>query len=793
MNTLNRRMFANGDVANAQQNPEKMIDIPKLINYYVSQGYNSVDIKEMLPDVPFGDIEAMVSQLGGSVNPGVASPNANEFTGDINPFVQIPETTVTSNQAGMTTMNPSNPVGATPPELPSLNDISIVPEEIRNYIEKASKVLDEENLIQGLKISFGLNDEEARRILGMVPNLNINTDIINPVEPSLQQQISDSVDNNFYPTGANPYPTEGSLNPEGLPYPIGIDADATEYNSLTDNDTLFDIDGLPNVTGIGASLDLKGNQYKDSDGVVHEISSELLKELLSGESSRIIKGILSNPNVSYGIEIAKIIEAEALGRSSTLVDPSKIRVGAQDIILNPEAMFDETLKFNVDFAKEGAEGIFNTLKGVRGSRMVGIFRGREAAKKAKAEGRDEYKDYFDTALNGSGTISENIEEISQYGNTGGETAKTLDSIILEASLSGAGGIDTNQEDLKDLEKNKGDKGKANPKDAGDGTEAVAGTKAEDGKGAETGTSANPAGTAGIPGVVEDDKDEKKPSDDFEEEERSIVDMIGTAFNSDANLRMMRNVGKALTQYGNLAEGIGVGSAAASEERALRDLEDEAAERELLLKGFEGQTIDYKEAKEMKDNNKELAANIRSFQKNQKNVTEIDKVLDIIDQTQGRAFGVVGAIAKLTTAAAIAAGKKVKDWDSLDARTKIDAITKVLQQSNIQEILGESGRTISNLDREVIKDVFGSMTIFTSEAEIVKKLEDSRAKTLTASNQTRGEIAAGKDYFDITGRESIVISKNKDLIDLILKFDPDDFMSKSGRKVVDVDYRKEFNR
>ena len=46
--------------------------------------------------------------------------------------------------------------------------------------------------------------------------------------------------------------------------------------------------------------------------------------------------------------------------------------------------------------------------------------------------------------------------------------------------------------------------------------------------------------------------------------------LGNAFNSDANLRMMRNVGKALTQYGNLAEGIGVGSAAASEERQLQE-------------------------------------------------------------------------------------------------------------------------------------------------------------------------------------------------------------------------------
>jgi len=247
----------------------------------------------------------------------------------------------------------------------------------------------------------------------------------------------------------------------------------------------------------------------------------------------------------------------------------------------------------------------------------------------------------------------------------------------------------------------------------------------------------------------------------------------------------------LTATGNLAEGIGIGSAQASEERTLKDLEDEAAARELLLKGFEGQTLDYKEANAIKDNNKELSKNIRAFQKNQKNVKEIDKALNIIQNEGG--FGIQGSIKKLVTAAAIAMGKNVKNWDNLDPRTKIDAITKVLQQSNIQEILGESGRTISNLDREVIKDVFGSMTFTTSEAEIVKKLKDSRAKTLTASNQTRGEIAAGKDYFDMTKRKSVVIEQNKDLIDLILQFDPDSFTYEYGQKVVDIDYRDKFKK
>jgi len=764
MNILNRKMFVNGGPAQAEPS------IPELIGYYVSQGYNAFQIKEMLPDLDMSDIEAAVSQLGGSVNPAVPSPGANEFEGNFNVLPQIPETTVTANQDGMTTMNPSFPPEPEAPQEPGLPEPPFA--DLENIINRLKTRREEisAQANQGLNRMFPdrLLKDSMGDILPVGSTIEDYDAAITKLESILQSSKAGY-----------------GMSPQSVPENINIDEMMMDPSRPSPQDLLTIDDGLPEITGIGADSSLGNNQYRDSEGVVHDISSEKLRELLNGESSRIISGVLSNPNVSYGLEIAKIIEAEALGRSSTLVDPSLIKVGVQDIVLNPESITDETLKLGVDFVKEGAEGFFNTIKGLGNSRMVGIFRGREAAKKAKDAGRDEYKNIFDTPLSGQGSIADNLREISGYGNTGGETAKTLDSIILEASLSPPTGIDANLKDLEDLEKKQSNNDKVNAKDAGAGTEA--GTETETGAG--TGTSADPVGTGDV--VDDDKKDKDEPSDDFIEEEENLISMIGTAFNSDANLRLMRNIGKGLTQYGNFAEGIGKGSAAAAEEKALRDLEDEALEKELLLKGFEGQTLDYKEANAIKDNNKELSKNIRAFQKNQKNVKEIDKALNIIQNEGG--FGIQGSIKKLVTAAAIAMGKNVKNWDNLDPRTKIDAITKVLQQSNIQEILGESGRTISNLDREVIKDVFGSMTFTTSEAEIVKKLQDSRAKTLTASNETRGEIAAGKDYFNMTGRNSVVIEQNKDLIDLILQFDPDSFTYEYGQRVVDVDYRDQFKQ
>jgi len=46
---------------------------------------------------------------------------------------------------------------------------------------------------------------------------------------------------------------------------------------------------------------------------------------------------------------------------------------------------------------------------------------------------------------------------------------------------------------------------------------------------------------------------------------------------------------------------------------------------------------------------------------------------------------------------------------------------------------------------------------------------------------------------MTGRGSVVIEQNKDLVDLILQFDPDNFTYEYGQRVVDVDYRDKFKK
>ncbi len=708
MNILNRRMFAEGDVATTQPTPGQMVDIPNLINYYVSQGYNSVDIKEMLPEVPMAVIESAVNALGGSVNPAIASPGADEFSGNINPFVEMQETTTLANQQGDTTINPSFPQPATPPELPNEADISMIPEDIRRYMQATAQIFDDESMVSAIMMNFDLSEEEARSIVGMSPKPSTD---INVIEPSLEKV------------------------------------------SLTSQE-----DGLPEISEIGADTGLGPNQYRTSNGKIYNIDPIKFKELLSGESSRIISGVLQNPNVEYGQALANIIETEALGRSSTVVDSDTIKVGAQDIILNPESLGDETLKLIVDAGKEGVEGLFNTVKGLGSSRMVGIFRGRDAAKRAKEAGRDEYMNIFDTPLSGQGSIADNLREISEYGNTGGEKPSTLDNIVLEAS--------TGQVE-KDLEEIAKEEAKPIEEQATEVTPGETPTKEE----TPTGTSADPV-KAAEPG--DDKKDEDKEDVDLpqgmtvateNDQAEQLFTTLGNAFNSDANLRMMRNVGKALTQYGNIAEGIGVGSAAASEERQLQEQLDAKRDaelaKELIKKGGARKNDIIKTVRDAKVN---IGNNYREFQESNATIRLTNDVMKFLNDGDITSFGARLGVAK--DRIMTLAGLGPEDIADQSARGRAQNALTILKQKNIKAILNESSRTISNIDRDIADRIAGSLEDFdlTTPGALKQKLQETLRSATETKRAAQISADAEADLLKETGDYNALTSALKDFLE-----------------------------
>ena len=69
-------------------------------------------------------------------------------------------------------------------------------------------------------------------------------------------------------------------------------------------------------------------------------------------------------------------------------------------------------------------------------------------------------------------------------------------------------------------------------------------------------------------------------------------------------------------------------------------------------------------------------------------------------------------------------------------------------------------------------MFGNITVLTPEAVIKQKLQNSRKKTLMSANETKGKIKTDLGFFDRINQPSVVELDNKELIEQILAFDPD---------------------
>ena len=116
------------------------------------------------------------------------------------------------------------------------------------------------------------------------------------------------------------------------------------------------------------------------------------------------------------------------------------------------------------------------------------------------------------------------------------------------------------------------------------------------------------------------------------------------------------------------------------------------------------------------------------------------------------------------------------------------------------MLGESGRTISNLDREIVADIFGSITADMPPSVIRNKLDKVISNFRLSLGEKRDTIVNNAEYFGNVGRGSGVIEANRELIQKILsvpdfktmyipKYDPsaDVDMTASSGPITDVEY------
>jgi len=252
------------------------------------------------------------------------------------------------------------------------------------------------------------------------------------------------------------------------------------------------------------------------------------------------------------------------------------------------------------------------------------------------------------------------------------------------------------------------------------------------------------------------------------------------FGSDRFLDFIRNVGSQLVATGQIGEGLATGAAKAAEERTARELlkaqEDKKFEdaKKLLqieanLTGTDPMSVS--DLDKIKTNEEELSESLRSFKKGENTLSNLNLVIQTLDE--GGATGLEGFFGEATDMIQAAIQSDTgKKFDQLNPRTRANALLKVLRQANVREILGESGKTISNLDRQIVEDVFGDIKIGTPLSVSLKKLEDSRQNIIGGMELSRDQITSAKTFFDNARFNSPVYAKNYDIIQLINNFNFD---------------------
>ena len=126
---------------------------------------------------------------------------------------------------------------------------------------------------------------------------------------------------------------------------------------------------------------------------------------------------------------------------------------------------------------------------------------------------------------------------------------------------------------------------------------------------------------------------------------------------------------------------------------------------------------------------------------------VDLAIETIEEAQarGESVGGVFGLANSLVDKGFAAIGMGKDFENLSAQEKVNKLVQVVRQKNLQAILGESGRTISDKDRAIILEVFGDLSVFEDPSITLGKLRESRRGLADSNAARKRKIESGSDF------------------------------------------------
>ena len=226
----------------------------------------------------------------------------------------------------------------------------------------------------------------------------------------------------------------------------------------------------------------------------------------------------------------------------------------------------------------------------------------------------------------------------------------------------------------------------------------------------------------------DNKDEEKNKELTTEElfeeykKQTNPKQFQTKFLDSPNfLRFLKNVSTGLATAPDMATGLATGAAMAAEERFEEEkLSGQASEFDKFL-AKEG----VKNINKFKDKEPEYAANLSEsiFE-----VETSDAVLKAITDAKklvqtGDATGLIPLLGEYWNEARRFSGMSIE----LSTREAAKNFINDIINGNIKELTGESGRTISNLDRQIAGSLVGKIEWSTSKENVLDKLDKAYAR------------------------------------------------------------------
>jgi len=124
-------------------------------------------------------------------------------------------------------------------------------------------------------------------------------------------------------------------------------------------------------------------------------------------------------------------------------------------------------------------------------------------------------------------------------------------------------------------------------------------------------------------------------------------------------------------------------------------------------------------------------------------------------------------------------------------TRIKNYIEQVKQRSIREILNESGRTISNLDRDIVDRVFGDLDLTGDPKEILKKLKNARSSLVKNNRDKQRAISSTYEIVQNPAYQGVgvkAITPYSSLIEKIINTKISDTSKIDMSQIIDIDLR-----